>query len=121
MLCKPVRNAPGSASQSKPALQHSLQALPASQPAASAAPVSHSLPVISLISLVKMHAHGKFPDSGFGDCPSTCSDLSRNRLRRIEGLTFQGLLGLRSLRMQRNGITRLMDGAFFGLSNMEVL
>uniref|UniRef100_A0A673JVC1 Leucine-rich repeats and immunoglobulin-like domains protein 3 n=1 Tax=Sinocyclocheilus rhinocerous TaxID=307959 RepID=A0A673JVC1_9TELE len=36
-------------------------------------------------------------------------ELSRNRVRRIEGLTFQGLHGLRSLRIQRNGITRLMD------------
>ncbi|XP_056312273.1 leucine-rich repeats and immunoglobulin-like domains protein 3 [Danio aesculapii] len=48
-------------------------------------------------------------------------ELSRNRLRRVEGLTFQGLHGLRSLKMQRNGISRLMDGAFWGLNNMEVL
>ncbi|KAJ8007076.1 hypothetical protein DPEC_G00113810 [Dallia pectoralis] len=48
-------------------------------------------------------------------------ELNRNRIRRVEGLTFQGLHALRSLKMQRNGITRLMDGAFWGLSNMEVL
>ncbi|XP_016101103.1 leucine-rich repeats and immunoglobulin-like domains protein 3 [Sinocyclocheilus grahami] len=48
-------------------------------------------------------------------------ELSRNRVRRIEGLTFQGLHGLRSLKIQRNGVTRLMDGAFWGLNNMEVL
>ncbi|XP_008314176.1 leucine-rich repeats and immunoglobulin-like domains protein 3 [Cynoglossus semilaevis] len=48
-------------------------------------------------------------------------DLSRNRVRRVEGLTFQGLHALRSLKMQRNGLSRLMDGAFWGLSNMEVL
>ncbi|XP_077401131.1 leucine-rich repeats and immunoglobulin-like domains protein 3 [Vanacampus margaritifer] len=48
-------------------------------------------------------------------------ELSRNRVRRVEGLTFQGLHALRSLKMQRNGLSRLMDGAFWGLSNMEEL
>uniref|UniRef100_A0AAQ5XKI3 Ig-like domain-containing protein n=1 Tax=Amphiprion ocellaris TaxID=80972 RepID=A0AAQ5XKI3_AMPOC len=48
-------------------------------------------------------------------------ELSRNRVRRIEGLTFHGLHALHSLKMQRNGLSRLMDGAFWGLSNMEVL
>lgn len=48
-------------------------------------------------------------------------ELSRNRVRRIDGLTFQGLHALRSLKMQRNGLGRLMDGAFWGLSNMELL
>uniref|UniRef100_A0A9J7ZHT2 Ig-like domain-containing protein n=1 Tax=Cyprinus carpio carpio TaxID=630221 RepID=A0A9J7ZHT2_CYPCA len=48
-------------------------------------------------------------------------ELSRNRVRRIEGLTFHGLHGLLSLKIQRNSITRLMDGAFWGLNNMEVL
>ncbi|KAA0720851.1 Leucine-rich repeats and immunoglobulin-like domains protein 3 [Triplophysa tibetana] len=48
-------------------------------------------------------------------------ELSRNRVRRVEGLTFQGLHSLLSLKIQKNGITRLMDGAFWGLSNMEVL
>lgn len=48
-------------------------------------------------------------------------ELSRNRVRRVEGLTFHGLHALRSLKMQRNGLSRLMDGAFWGLSNMEVL
>ncbi|XP_056443603.1 leucine-rich repeats and immunoglobulin-like domains protein 3 [Gadus chalcogrammus] len=48
-------------------------------------------------------------------------ELSRNRIRRVEGLTFHGLHALRSLKMQRNAINRLMDGALWGLSNMEVL
>ncbi|XP_059360653.1 leucine-rich repeats and immunoglobulin-like domains protein 3 isoform X1 [Carassius carassius] len=48
-------------------------------------------------------------------------ELSRNRVRRIKGLTFHGLHGLCSLKIQRNGIRRLMDGAFWGLNNMEVL
>ncbi|KAG2459982.1 LRIG3 protein, partial [Polypterus senegalus] len=48
-------------------------------------------------------------------------DLSRNRIRKVDGLTFQGLVALTSLKIQRNGISKLMDGAFWGLSNMEVL
>uniref|UniRef100_A0A3P9H2M0 Leucine-rich repeats and immunoglobulin-like domains 3 n=1 Tax=Oryzias latipes TaxID=8090 RepID=A0A3P9H2M0_ORYLA len=48
-------------------------------------------------------------------------DLSRNRIRHVEGLTFLGLQSLRFLKMQRNGVVRLMDGAFWGLENVEVL
>uniref|UniRef100_A0A8C7YSA3 Leucine-rich repeats and immunoglobulin-like domains 3 n=1 Tax=Oryzias sinensis TaxID=183150 RepID=A0A8C7YSA3_9TELE len=48
-------------------------------------------------------------------------DLSRNRIRHVEGLTFLGLQSLRFLKMQRNGLVRLMDGAFWGLENVEVL
>lgn len=48
-------------------------------------------------------------------------ELSKNRIRRVEGLTFHGLHALRSLKMQRNSLSRLMDGAFWGLSNMEAL
>ncbi|KAM4711658.1 leucine-rich repeats and immunoglobulin-like domains protein 3 isoform 1-T1 [Anableps anableps] len=48
-------------------------------------------------------------------------DLSRNQIRRVEGLTFQDLPALRLLKLQRNRLSGLMDGAFFGLSNMEVL
>ncbi|XP_061570569.1 leucine-rich repeats and immunoglobulin-like domains protein 3 [Cololabis saira] len=48
-------------------------------------------------------------------------ELSRNRVRRIEGLTFYGLHDLQSLTMQRNRLSRLMDGAFWGLSSMKVL
>lgn len=39
----------------------------------------------------------------------------------MESLTFQGLESLKSLKMQRNGISRLMDGAFFGLNSIEEL
>ncbi|XP_076975975.1 leucine-rich repeats and immunoglobulin-like domains protein 2 isoform X3 [Tamandua tetradactyla] len=48
-------------------------------------------------------------------------ELKRNRIKIVEGLTFQGLDSLRSLKMQRNGINKLKDGAFFGLDNMEEL
>lgn len=48
-------------------------------------------------------------------------DLSRNRLRSIEGLTFQGLSSLEVLKLQRNNISKLTDGAFWGLAGMRVL
>ncbi|KAA0707803.1 Leucine-rich repeats and immunoglobulin-like domains protein 1 [Triplophysa tibetana] len=48
-------------------------------------------------------------------------ELSRNRLRSIEGLTFQGLSSLEVLKLQRNNISKLTDGAFFGLGQMRVL
>lgn len=48
-------------------------------------------------------------------------DLNRNRIRLIEGLTFQGLDSLEVLRLQRNSISRLTDGAFWGLSRMHAL
>uniref|UniRef100_A0A8C2YK38 Leucine rich repeats and immunoglobulin like domains 1 n=1 Tax=Chinchilla lanigera TaxID=34839 RepID=A0A8C2YK38_CHILA len=48
-------------------------------------------------------------------------DLNRNRIRLIEGLTFQGLDSLEVLKLQRNNISRLTDGAFWGLSRMHVL
>ncbi|KAJ6653628.1 hypothetical protein lerEdw1_009004 [Lerista edwardsae] len=48
-------------------------------------------------------------------------EMSRNKIKKIDGLTFQGLPSLKSLRIQRNGLARLMDGAFWGLSNMEIL
>ncbi|KAM5279951.1 leucine-rich repeats and immunoglobulin-like domains protein 1 [Ctenodactylus gundi] len=48
-------------------------------------------------------------------------DLNRNRIRLIEGLTFQGLDSLEVLKLQRNDISKLTDGAFWGLSRMHVL
>ncbi|KAL2091401.1 hypothetical protein ACEWY4_013664 [Coilia grayii] len=48
-------------------------------------------------------------------------ELSRNRLRQIEGLTFQGLSRLEVLKLQRNNISNLTDGAFWGLAKMRVL
>ncbi|XP_075406027.1 leucine-rich repeats and immunoglobulin-like domains protein 1 [Tenrec ecaudatus] len=48
-------------------------------------------------------------------------DLTRNRIRLIEGLTFQGLDSLEVLKLQRNAISKLTDGAFWGLSNMHAL
>ncbi|ETE57888.1 Leucine-rich repeats and immunoglobulin-like domains protein 3, partial [Ophiophagus hannah] len=48
-------------------------------------------------------------------------EMSRNRIKKIDGLTFQGLPSLKSLKIQKNGLVWLMDGAFWGLSNMEIL
>ncbi|XP_026131143.1 leucine-rich repeats and immunoglobulin-like domains protein 1 [Carassius auratus] len=48
-------------------------------------------------------------------------ELSRNKLRLIEGLTFQGLSSLEILKLQRNNISKLTDGAFWGLARMRVL
>ncbi len=48
-------------------------------------------------------------------------ELRRNRIRVVESLIFKELKALKSLKMQRNGITKLMDGALFGLENMEEL
>ncbi|XP_072454828.1 leucine-rich repeats and immunoglobulin-like domains protein 1 isoform X2 [Notamacropus eugenii] len=48
-------------------------------------------------------------------------ELNRNRIRLIEGLTFQGLDNLDVLKLQRNNISQLTDGAFWGLSKMQVL
>uniref|UniRef100_A0A4W3JIL3 Leucine-rich repeats and immunoglobulin-like domains 3 n=1 Tax=Callorhinchus milii TaxID=7868 RepID=A0A4W3JIL3_CALMI len=48
-------------------------------------------------------------------------ELNRNKIKKVDGLTFQGLGTLKSLKMQRNGINKLMDGAFWGLSNIEIL
>ncbi|KAE8612587.1 hypothetical protein XENTR_v10012906 [Xenopus tropicalis] len=48
-------------------------------------------------------------------------ELNRNRIRLIEGLTFQGLESLEVLKLQRNNISKLTDGAFWGLSRMQIL
>ncbi|XP_060095486.1 leucine-rich repeats and immunoglobulin-like domains protein 1 isoform X2 [Heteronotia binoei] len=48
-------------------------------------------------------------------------ELNRNRIRSIEGLTFQGLDSLEVLKLQRNNISKLTDGAFWGLARMQVL
>nr|XP_060622385.1 leucine-rich repeats and immunoglobulin-like domains protein 1 [Anolis sagrei ordinatus] len=48
-------------------------------------------------------------------------ELNRNRIRQIDGLTFQGLESLEVLKLQRNNISKLTDGAFWGLAKMQVL
>lgn len=47
--------------------------------------------------------------------------MKRNKIKIVESLTFKGMDSLKSLKMQRNGIAKLMDGAFFGLNNIEEL
>ncbi|KAM6980845.1 leucine-rich repeats and immunoglobulin-like domains protein 1 [Aplochiton taeniatus] len=48
-------------------------------------------------------------------------ELNRNRVRQVEGLTFQGLSSLEVLKLQRNNISKLTDGAFWDLAKMKVL
>uniref|UniRef100_H3AEA1 Leucine rich repeats and immunoglobulin like domains 1 n=1 Tax=Latimeria chalumnae TaxID=7897 RepID=H3AEA1_LATCH len=48
-------------------------------------------------------------------------ELNRNRIRLIDGLTFQGLDSLEVLKLQRNNISKLTDGAFWGLASMQFL
>ena len=48
-------------------------------------------------------------------------DLNRNRLSEIDSLVFSGLHSLQVLKLKRNGIRRLMDGAFYHLHNMTQL
>lgn len=55
------------------------------------------------------------------DTYSHCSEIKRNKIKIVDSLTFKGMDSLKSLKMQRNGITKLMDGAFFGLENIEEL
>lgn len=55
------------------------------------------------------------------DAYSRCREMKRNKIKIVDSLTFKGMDSLRSLKMQRNGITKLMDGAFFGLNNIEEL
>ena len=52
-------------------------------------------------------------------CVCCISDVSSNRLQRVKGLTFQGLSSIVSLRLRRNSLTELMDGAFYGLTSIE--
>ena len=52
-------------------------------------------------------------------CVCRISDVSSNRLQRVKGLTFQGLSSVVSLRLRRNSLTELMDGAFYGLTSVE--
>uniref|UniRef100_A0A3Q4MKA1 Leucine-rich repeats and immunoglobulin-like domains 2 n=1 Tax=Neolamprologus brichardi TaxID=32507 RepID=A0A3Q4MKA1_NEOBR len=51
--------------------------------------------------------------------PQLQFELKRNKIKIVDSLTFKGMDSLKSLKMQRNGITKLMDGAFFGLNNIE--
>jgi len=47
-----------------------------------------------------------------------CSELERNKLRVLEGLVFQGLESLLSLKLKRNAMSDLMDGTFWGLGKI---
>ena len=50
-----------------------------------------------------------------------CRDLNRNKLRSVQGLTFNGMEALETLKLKRNQITELEDGAFYEMRKIEVL
>lgn len=45
----------------------------------------------------------------------------RNKLQVIKGLTFQGAKKLEILRLKKNNISQLKDGAFYDLHNLREL
>ena len=47
--------------------------------------------------------------------------MNKNKFEQITSLSFQGLTSLKILKFKRNQIKYLMDGAFFGLENIEEL
>uniref|UniRef100_A0A8C5FQA8 Leucine rich repeats and immunoglobulin like domains 1 n=1 Tax=Gadus morhua TaxID=8049 RepID=A0A8C5FQA8_GADMO len=64
---------------------------------------------------------GQVPVRAFQLPGLTQLELNRNRIRQIEGLTFQGLSSLEVLKLQRNNISKLTDGAFWDLAKMKIL
>ena len=48
-------------------------------------------------------------------------ELERNRLHTVSGLVFVGLHSIVSLKLKRNSITDLMDGALYGLNKIQIL
>ncbi|KAJ3602621.1 hypothetical protein NHX12_030370 [Muraenolepis orangiensis] len=64
---------------------------------------------------------GQIPVRAFQLAGLTQLELNRNRIRQIEGLTFQGLTNLEVLKLQRNNISKLTDGAFWDLAKMKIL
>lgn len=47
--------------------------------------------------------------------------MNRNKLAVIEALTFQEFEQLKTLKLKRNQISTLKDGAFYGLKKIEKL
>ena len=54
-------------------------------------------------------------------CCCCCSELNKNRVTSIDGLTFEPLRRLETLRLRRNNITQLKDGCFFKLDRLRTL
>jgi hypothetical protein len=48
-------------------------------------------------------------------------DLSGNAIEAVDGLSLQGLKDLQILKLAKNGIKTLGDGAFYGLGNLQEL
>ena len=78
------------------------------------------LGALETLKLSKNELTDKLPRKLFVETGELLSlDLSKNKLREVEGLTFYGLRKLRTLRLRRNRIGVLGDGCFFGLERLE--
>lgn len=49
------------------------------------------------------------------------SDLSRNHITIIQGLLFKDLVNLKTMILRQNQIEDLLDGSFYGLTNLQSL
>lgn len=54
-------------------------------------------------------------------CCVSCSNLSSNHLSRLEESSFVGLSLLDELHIGNNRVSFIADGAFRGLSNLQML
>lgn len=77
--------------------------------------------ILLLLSSLSLIIIASLSNSLLGCVVLSSSELNRNRVRQVEGLTFQGLASLEVLKLQRNNISKLTDGAFWGLAKMKVL
>lgn len=48
-------------------------------------------------------------------------EITKNKLKEIGGLTFQDLRNLKVLKLRKNSISKILDGAFYGLDKLVTL
>lgn len=48
-------------------------------------------------------------------------EITKNKLKQIGGLTFQDLKNLKVLKLRKNSISKIYDGAFYGLDKLVTL
>lgn len=56
----------------------------------------------------------------------TCNDIffreiTKNKLTKLDGLSFKTLSNLQTLKLKKNSISTLSDAAFFGLQKLQIL
>lgn len=54
-------------------------------------------------------------------CLCFCREITKNKLKQIGGLTFQDLKNLKVLKLRKNSISKIDDGAFYGLDKLITL